>query len=88
MGLVAIATVLLLGVGCAPTYKTPTYETWRKAGVTRGGLDRDHEECLQEATYPSYEDPSLPRGVLQSVMKVDRGRYVGCMRARGYRRID
>ena len=79
MALVAMATVLLLGGGCAPTSGA-----WKKPGVTQARIDRDEGECVQEAAYPSYDDPSLPRGVLQSVIKVDRARYVACMQALGY----
>ena len=80
---------LLLLAGCALSPETHTgLGTWVKPGGRPGAVERDSLECQQEARYPSYDDPSLQRGVLQSVMRMDQDLYAACMRARGCWQVD
>ena len=84
-----LAIVLLLVAGCAVSRDTqPGLGTWGKPGGNPDAVERDSRECQQDTRYPSYEDHSLQRGVLQSVMRVDRDGYAACMSARGYWQVD
>ena len=79
---------LLLVAGCTLSVERQTgLGTWTKARTTQETTDRDSYECEQEARHPSYEDPSLQRGVLQSVMRMEPEDYAACMKARGYRQV-
>jgi len=84
-----VAISLLLVAGCTVSRETqPGLGTWGKPGGNPEAVEQDSRECQQNARYPSYEDPSLQRGVLQSVMRVDRNEYAACMSARGYWQVD
>ena len=69
--------MLLAQAGCAgPSAR------WDKPGATSAETTRDHNECLNEATYTKAA--ILHRGGTLRTTEVDYDAYERCMRARGY----
>ncbi len=82
----ASAALPAMLLGCATT--------WDKPGAKSGEWERDTYECRREATYVGTSTGSAYRvgsSVIVSQNRstdVDYSLYYGCLRARGWERVD